>query len=138
MSFTVVVDFPQPVSVVFALLADPRRRPEWQSSLRGVELLAEDEPAVGSRWYDVTVVGVRPLMEITAWETDRYWAERGRWRGVEVELELLFDELPGGSRVRATATTRAPGWRRPVGLALAALGPMAARSDLRRAARLLS
>ena len=31
-SFTVTLDLPQPPAVLFRYLADPRNRPEWQSS----------------------------------------------------------------------------------------------------------
>ncbi|MDP3894078.1 SRPBCC family protein [Nocardioides sp.] len=139
MGFTVEVDFGQPVSLVFGLLADPRRRPEWQSSLRRVEMLTPGEPGVGTRWHDVTAIGVRPLMEITTWETDRVWAERGSWRGLELTLDLRFASLDAATRTRVTATvvTNAPGWRRPIGWGLSAMGPLAAKDDLRRAARLL-
>ena len=30
--------FSQPPDVVFPYLADPRRRPEWQSSLKAIEM----------------------------------------------------------------------------------------------------
>lgn len=137
MGFAVRLDVDRPVRRVFDYLADPANRPAWQSSLRRVEVLTEGEPRVGTQWYDVTWPGVRPLMEITVWEQDRRWAETGRWHGLEVDLDLELTPLsPSATRVVATTTTRAPGWRRPVGLVLDLLGPAAARSDLRRAARL--
>lgn len=135
--FTVAVDFPASVTEAFALLSDPARRPEWQSSLRRVDLVDERAAHLGTRWYDVTVAGVRPLLEITAWETDRLWQERGSWRGIEVDLSLRFEDLGPRSRVVAEATTHAPGLRRPAGWLLDRLGPRVARGDLERAARLL-
>jgi hypothetical protein len=138
--FTVGHDFDHPVGVVFAYLADPRNRPRWQSSLRRVDMLGgaagDGEPGVGTRWYDVTWPGVRPLMEITDWEQNVRWVEHGRWRGLEVTLDLVFTPLAEDrTRVRATTVTRAPGWRRPLGALLDLVGPAAARSDLRRAAQ---
>lgn len=137
MGFTVAVELPHEVARVFGYLADPGNRPAWQSSLRGVELLTPGPPAIGTRWHDVTWPGLRPLMEITAWEQDRRWAEVGRWHGLEVALDLSFE--PVGDRVTrvvATTTTHAPGWRRPLGVLLDVAGPPAARDDLRRAGRL--
>ena len=55
--------FDVPVPVAFAYLADPRNRPEWQSSLRRVELLDEGEPRVGMRWRDHTAVRMVPEMD---------------------------------------------------------------------------
>lgn len=138
MGFTVGHDFDLPVGVVFDYLADPRNRPAWQSSLRRVELLdTSREPGLGTRWYDVTWPGVRPLMEITGWEQNVRWVEHGRWRGLEVTLDLVFTPLTEeSSRVRATTVTHAPGWRRPLGWLLDRVGPWGARDDLRRAARL--
>lgn len=137
MTFTVSVDCDRPPGEVFAWLSDLRNRPRWQASLRGVELAGEPPYAVGTRWIDVTWPGVRPRMEVTAFEPDRHWAERGTWHGLVVDLTL--DLLPhgAGTTMRATASTRAPGWRRPLGRALDLLGPVAARDDLRRAARLI-
>ncbi|WP_110181196.1 SRPBCC family protein [Nocardioides solisilvae] len=140
MGFTVAHDFEAPVGEVFDYLADPRNRPAWQSSLRRVELLdglrPDGEPGLGTRWYDVTWPGVRPLMQVTAWEQNVRWVEHGRWRGLEVTLDLVFTPLEEDrTRVRATTVTRATGWRRPLGLLLDRLGPVAARDDLRRAAR---
>ncbi len=137
----VQVHFPQPVSQVFDFLADPATRPRWQSSLRAVELLTPGPPGVGTRWRDVTWPGLRPELEITAWETGRVWAEHGSWRGIEVDLRLRFTDLTStgahGTLVAPTTTVDAAGWRRPVEWGMATVGPLVARDDLRRARRIL-
>ncbi|NYG59664.1 uncharacterized protein YndB with AHSA1/START domain [Nocardioides daedukensis] len=138
MSFTLDVDFAASPAEAFALLSDPVRRPEWQSSLRTVQVLTEGPPRVGTRWHDVTWPGLRPLMEITVFEPEQRWAERGTWRGVTVDLLLDFVATPTGTRVTATCTAYAVGLLRPVGPVLDRLGPLAARDDLRRAARIVS
>ncbi|MDN5893473.1 MAG: SRPBCC family protein [Nocardioides sp.] len=138
MTFTVVVDVPAPVGDVFDLLSDPGRRPEWQSSLRRVVLLDDQPPRRGTRWYDVTVAGVRPLMEITQWQEDRLWAERGTWRGISVELVLHFEARGEEARVTADATTLAGGLLRPVGGLLDLFGPRTARRELDRAAAIVA
>lgn len=135
--FTVTVEVDRAVSRVFGYLADPANRPAWQASLRRIDPVTTGPPGVGTRWYDVTWPGPRPLMEITDWQPDRRWAETGRWHGLEVALALEFTALgPERTRVRASTATHAPGWRRPLGLVLDLLGPLGARDDLRRAGRL--
>lgn len=137
MSFQVEVDFAAPPEVVFDWLADLDNRPRWQASLRAVETAARRPYGVGTRWIDVTWAGVRPRMEVTVWEPGRRWGERGHWHGLTVDLSLEFVRRPGGTTVRATASTRArAGWRL-VGGALEVVGPLVARGDLRRAARLM-
>ncbi|KQY57010.1 hypothetical protein ASD30_12150 [Nocardioides sp. Root140] len=136
-TFTVSVDFAQAPDAVFAYLGDPARRAAWQASLRTVELLTDGPTGVGTAWHDVTWPGVRPRMEITVFEPGVRWAERGTWHGLVVDLTLDFVANGAGTTVRATASTYAPGWRRPLGWGLGLLGPVAARDDLRRAARLL-
>ena len=56
----VAIAFPVPCEVAFDYLADPARRPEWQSSLARVEDV-DGEPRVGQTWVDVTRPGLRPL-----------------------------------------------------------------------------
>ena len=121
----------------FDYLADPRNRPEWQSSLRRVELLDEGDPRVGMRWRDHTAVRVAPEMAITALEPEVLWAETGRWRAIEADLTLPFAPHRGGCSVDVEFEVR--GRRRPAsgGLAATRAGLLAVRSDLRRAGRIL-
>lgn len=137
MSSHVEVHFAAPPVVVFDWLADLGNRPLWQASLRAVVTQAAPPYGVGTRWVDVTWARLRPRLEVTAWERGRRWAELGHWHGVSVELRLDFAARDGGTTVQASASTRAPGPWRPVGLAIDVLGPLAVRSDLRRAARSL-
>jgi Polyketide cyclase / dehydrase and lipid transport len=132
----VAVDFAAPVDVVFGYLSDPMRRPEWQGSLRRIEALRGDG-GIGTTWRDVTAVGARPLMEVTEHAPPRWWAEVGRWRGIEAVLRLGFEELPWGTRVTAIVDIETLLLQRPVGWVLRRLAPYAVRSDLQRAARAL-
>lgn len=138
MTFTVEIGFTQSPLEVFDFLGDPSLRPKWQSSLRKVVLLTDTPTGIGTCWHDVTWPGVRPMMEITAFEPGVRWAERGTWRGLMVDLTLEFLPASKGTTVSATASAYAPGWRRPIGWGLDLMGPVAARDDLRRAARLLA
>lgn len=120
----------------FRYLADPRNRPQWQSSLRAVEVPA-GEVRVGMRWRDVTVVGIKPVLEITRMEPFRLWEERGWWRGVEADLALRFVAVPGGTRVSAEVRVSGRGLGRVAASAARRLAPRAIEADLRTAARLI-
>ena len=126
-----------PVHDAFAYLADPRNRPEWQSSLRRVELIDEGAPRIGFRWRDHTAARVVPEMVITELETDVLWAESGRWRAIEADLTLRFAPHRGGCSVDVEFVVRGEGFLRPVGWAASGAGLFAVRSDLRRAGRIL-
>ena len=131
------VAFEVPAEVAFDYLADPRHRPEWQSSLRRVELIDHDV-AVGQRWVDVTMPGLRPRMETTALERPTSWSEAGRWGGVEAVLTLRFVATGAGCRVEPDFSLTARGPVRVALPVLRLLATPAVRSDLRRAARILS
>jgi hypothetical protein len=131
-----------PVDVAFAYLADPRTRPEWQSSLKSVEMLDDGEPRVGMRWRDHTRPGVVPDMVITELQRGIRWAETGTWRAIEADLVLDFSPRISSERtgclVVASFGVRGRGVLRPVGWAATAAGLLAVRGDLRHAARILS
>jgi hypothetical protein len=135
------VAFDVPAEVAFDYLADPRHRPEWQSSLRRVELL-DDRVAIGQRWVDVTMPGMRPRMETTALERPTTWTEAGRWAGrwggVEAVLTLRFTAAGEGCVVEPEFSLSGRGVARAALPVLRLLAAPAVRSDLRRAARLLS
>ena len=131
------VAFDVPVEVAFDYLVDPRNRPEWQSSLRRVELL-DEEVAVGQRWIDVTVPGLKPQLETSVLERPTAWAETGIWQGVEAHLLLTFE--PRGDGCTVSARVRVEGHRlwRLLGPPATLAAGIAVPRDLARAARLLS
>ena len=98
--FVAAVELPHAPEVVHAYLADPRNRPQWQSSLLSVDA-PDVEPHVGLRWSETTAVGVRPRLEITEMDPPHTWAERGEWRGGAATLRLGVTPVPAGSRVEA-------------------------------------
>ncbi|XBB65604.1 SRPBCC family protein [Nocardioides sp. WV_118_6] len=127
----IVVAFPVPRERAFAYLADPRNRPAWQSSLRAVAGVRDDDSA----WTDVTVVpGIRPRMRTTLSEPPYRWVEEGECGPFRARLGLRFDEDAAGCRVTADFAVR--------GLRVGGLVTWGSRAavaaDLRRAARLLS
>jgi hypothetical protein len=131
------VDFDVPAEVAFDYLVEPRNRPEWQSSLRRVEV-TDGVPAVGQRWVDVTAAGVRPRMETTVLDRPTRWTERGVWRGITATLTLLFAPAPTGCRVTAEFVVTGSGLAGPLGPVLTRAARAAVPGDLRRAARILS
>lgn len=136
--FSATVWMPHPVETVFGYLADPRNRPEWQSSLRSVALADPAGPRVGSTWRETTVVGVRPQLEIVELVPYRRWAERGRWYGVSATLALSFTPTSDGCEVQAAGEVTGTGaWALAAGLA-GRLAGRAIAGDLDRAARVLT
>jgi hypothetical protein len=132
------VSYAVTAQAAFDYLADPRNRPEWQSSLRAVELLDEGPPRVGMRWRDLTAARLVPEMVITAMEPDALWAETGTWKAFEADLMLRFSPNARGCTVEAAFGVRGRGVLRPVGWVATRAGLYAVRSDLRRAGRILA
>lgn len=138
MEFTARVDVPHAPEKVFRYLADPRNRPEWQSSLLSVTLFDRGEPRVGTTWRDNTMTGLRPTMEITELVPFKLWAEVGHWRGVTASLTLRFTAITAGCRVDAVGTLSGTGpWSVPVRAAGKVAGP-AIRHDLGRVGEILT
>ena len=132
------VDFAVPVDVAFTYLADPRNRPEWQSSLASVEMLTDGEPRVGTRWRDHTKARVVPEMEITVLDGNRVWTESGTWHAVQADLELQFTATASGCRVDVGFRVTGRGVLRVVGLPITLAGVRPVLADVRRAARILA
>lgn len=127
-----------PAPVVFDYLADPRTRPQWQSSLRRVEPLTDQVTGVGARWRDVTWTGVRPVMEVVTHDPPVAWAEQGRWRGLSASLSLVLVAVGEETDVRVSVSLDGAGAWRLAAQAAGRLAPAALRSDLRRVDRLLA
>ena len=125
----------QPVDRVFAYLADPRNRPDWQSSIRWLEMIDDGEPRIGMRWRERATGFGTFDMEIVAFERDRTWAESGSSRLATIRVELSFDDLGAATRVGLHARVDLRG---PLSL-LAPVQPLLLRplmrADLRRAGR---
>jgi uncharacterized protein YndB with AHSA1/START domain len=132
-SFTVTLDLPHEPAVLFRYLAEPRNRPEWQSSLRGVTDIDDGEPHAGMQWRDMTKVGIKPHMQLTELTPYRVLSEIGTWHGVDGLLTLRFLKTNDGTRL--TAEGRVIG-RGPFAVAAAVAGrlaPATIEADLRRA-----
>jgi hypothetical protein len=137
MGFTVMVGTRLPAAVVFDFLTRPENRPLWQSSLASVtDVVGAGE--LGSSWVDVTKVGIKPRLVVTAHEPPHRWAESGTWRGFVANLELRLDEHIDGTRVTALVGFDTPWWLAGLPLVLDRIAPDAVRADLLRALELCS
>jgi uncharacterized protein YndB with AHSA1/START domain len=132
-AFSVTLEMPHPPSQVFRFLADPRNRPLWQASLRSVEDVDDGEPRVGTRWRDVTKVGIRPQMVITELTPYRVLGERGTWHGVEGLLVLRFVRTTQGTRLTAEGTLTGRGAFSIAAAVSGRFAPETIRKDLLRA-----
>lgn len=130
------VDFAVNAEEAYDYLVDPTLRPQWQASLRAIEV-ADPTPVVGLRWTDVTWPGLRPRMELTVADRPSAWTEIGQWGVFSADLTLTFDPTATGCRVVADFEVRATGVLAPLGPVLTALGRWPVLADLRRAARIL-
>jgi uncharacterized protein YndB with AHSA1/START domain len=132
MSITETLDAPP--DAVFDVISDPRRRLEWQSSLRSVNVRSEGPPRVGYAWDEQTAGGVRFELEITELERPKRWAERGTGRFADARLDVRFEPVSGGACttvvVEVTVDFKGPlKWLSPI---VRRLMPLALRGDLRR------
>lgn len=131
------VDFDVPVDIAYAYLADPRNRPEWQASLKSVEMLDAGEPRVGMRWRDHTAARIVADMEITMMVPGELWAETGEWRGISAILMLSFEPAATGCLVDVMFRVRGRGLLAPLGWLATGAGVLPVLSDVKRAARIL-
>ena len=132
------VRFAVPLQVAYDYLADPRNRPEWQSSLKSVEMLDEGEPRVGMSWLDQTSAGIVPRMEITVMEPGKVWAEVGVWRAFSALLVLGFEPSAAGCVVDVRFRVSARGLLAPVGWLATGAAVPAVLIDVKKAARILA
>jgi uncharacterized protein YndB with AHSA1/START domain len=127
---------------VFGYFADPVNRPEWQASLRRVEVLDPGDPHVGQRWVD-HVYGAPPFhLRTTRLEPGRLWAEEGTSGPFTAVATMVFEDetrdgVPG-TRVTCEPRVTATGLARPLALGARAVAELLVRNDLARAARILS
>ena len=128
-----------PPERVFAVLADPVRRPEWQESTSDVVVLTPGPPALGMRWRE-TGAGIGTIeAEVVGFVPGELWEETGSADGGEGRITVrLRPEGEGGTRVSMTVELHLKGLRRVME---GALQPIVARrmpQDLERLDTLLA
>lgn len=137
MQFSLQLDAPR--EALFAFLADPEQRKLWQSSIVSLTLLDEGLPRRGMRWRGQARGFGRFEMEISEYEENVLWAERGRSPRASMELSLRFapGARAGTTSLGVALTLELHGMLR----AARPFAPLALRplmsSDLRRAARMV-
>ncbi len=133
---------PAPRARVFTYLADPVNRPQWQASLRRVEVLDPGEPRTGQRWVDHVHAAPPFHLAITRLEPGRLWQEVGTSGPFTAAGTLLFaDETRDGvvgTRVTCVARVTARGLAKPLSVAAMGVAALLVRNDLKRAARILA
>jgi uncharacterized protein YndB with AHSA1/START domain len=130
--------FEVPVEVAFDYFVEPSNRPLWQSSLSRVEGVA-GEPRVGQTWVDVTKPGLKPQMETTELDRPHRWTEVGTWHGISATLTLTFAPAGSGAcEIDATMRLQGKGLTAPLAAALNLVAPLAVRTDLAGAAKILA
>jgi hypothetical protein len=133
------IAFPVSCEDAYDYLVAPANRAAWQSSLKGVADVTGEDGVVGQGWTDLTTAGVKPRMELSDADRPHRWSERGWWGPFTATLTLTFtDTGTTACEVRASMEVRAAGVAKPLGVVLNRLAPLAVRSDLKRAARLLA
>ena len=138
MQFVVVETLQAPREALFDIISDPRRRAEWQSSLRSVHVQGSSKPGLGMRWYEYTRGGLRFDLEITAFERPSRWAERGGGRAANAALDVRFDEGPprGSTRLVIDVDVTLKGVLKLASPMVRRLMPLALRGDLARVVEL--
>ena len=121
---------------VFSIVSDPRRRLEWQSSLRSVELQTPGPARLGTRWREVTRAGPGFEMEITEFEEPTRWSERGSGRMADAHLQVEFEATPQGTRLRVTVDIAFKGPFQLLAPVVRRLMPGALSADIRRVGKL--
>ena len=133
---------PAPRPRVFAYLADPRTRPEWQASLDRVEMIDDGEPHVGMRWVDRLKLGPAFELQICGLEPDEMWAEIGTTGPFTTFVTLFFEDEHRdgvqGTCVRVVARVRGRQAAKPLGWLATGLMTALVRVDLPRIARALA
>lgn len=132
------VELSAPVPALFDYLADPRHRPDWQSSIVELSVVDDVSPREGMRWKERARGFGRFDMEITEYRRNERWAERGVSPRGEIDLALDFAIGPSPDSTRLTVTLELR--LRGVFAATRHLAPFVLRplmsADLRRAAQL--
>lgn len=132
---------PAPRQQVYDYFADPRNRPQWQASLRRVDVLDDGPPRAGTRWID-HVYGAPPFhLEITRMDDGELWAEAGASGPFTAYGTLLFEDAVqdgvAGTGVHCIARVTGRGAARVLAPFAMAVAALLVRNDLRRAARIL-
>ncbi len=104
--FELSVDIDRPVHEVWALLTDPERVPDWQSSAESSHQVSDGEMGVGTRLRDERrFMGRRATseVEVTEFEPEQLFTLHGLSGPVRFTVRHRLSERDGGTRVDVEA-----------------------------------
>ena len=110
LSTTIHVDAPP--EIVFDLIADPSRAPEWQTLLAGMGEISGRPGGVGSSfagYYRVAGRRIEARFVVTAAERPKLHQAAGTARGGWARWTTFIDPADGGADVRVTLEYELPG-----------------------------
>lgn len=113
---------PHPADRVFAVVADPLRRPEWQENTSDVRMVSDGPVAVGARWTEEQRGIGHVKAEITALEPGRRYAERGDSKSGTGRVTVTFTPDGDATRLVMEVELKLRGLKKALE---PALGPMA-------------
>jgi len=112
MRYTITTDIDAPPDVVFAVLTDIDRWPEWTATVTRVERLGDAGTpfGLGSRVRIIQPKVPPAEWTVTAFETGRGFQYRSHSPGATVEADHWIEPLDGGRRSRVTLTVTFSGF----------------------------
>jgi uncharacterized protein YndB with AHSA1/START domain len=137
MQVTIEHLIPHPADRVFAVVADPRRRPEWQENTSDVRMVSDGPVAVGTRWTEEQRGVGHVEAELTALEPGRLYAERGDSSSGTGQVTVTFTPDGDATRLVMDVELRLRGLKKALEPALGPMVRSQMTKDLDRLAALL-
>jgi uncharacterized membrane protein len=103
------IEIKRPVADVFAYVIDPERLPEWQESAVSIRKISD------RRWEEERRIAGRRVeceVEVTELESHKRFNLRSDAGSIELEVEHVFSETDGGTRLEVVAEGKAGGLMR--------------------------
>ena len=114
MRFEITLQSSAPPEAIFALLSEPRLRPQWQRSLDTIEDLSAGPTGRGTSWSEQPKGGPRFRMRVCAYRAPRRWAESLRSRFARGIVALRLDPQATGTHCTLSVRVRLRGVARPL------------------------
>jgi uncharacterized membrane protein len=103
------IEIERPVADVFAYVIDPERLPEWQESAVSIRKISD------RRWEEERRIAGRRIeceVKVTELEPHKRFNLRSDAGSIELEVEHVFSETDGGTRLEVVAEGKAGGLMR--------------------------
>ena len=122
---------------IFAVVADPARRAEWQDSTSDVRVLTPGPAGLGTRWTETQRGVGHAEVEVVGFEPPARWSEEGTADGGGATVTIVLHPDGGtATRVAVTVDLKLRGARRLMGAAIAPIIRSQVPRDLDRLADL--